>query len=149
MVEKPNAPRNQDPAAGGDLYALLEAAERRKEEDRKSKSHTLTLVLGIPTFLLIASAVGFLITYQPPADKTPEVQQVSPTPEELAQRKDREEFDPFLPKSQRVNPPAKTTQPESGEHKVIDKGDIDFAMQLLNFSQGPATPKPKPAEKKP
>ncbi len=149
MVEKPNAPRNQDPAAGGDLYALLADAEHRKETDRKSKSRMLTWVLAIPTVILIAWVAGFLIIYQPPADKTPETQQVSPTPEELTQRKDREEFDPFLPNAQRVNPPAKSPQPEPGGQKIIDKGDIDFAMQLLNFSHGPAAPKPKPAAKEP
>ena len=147
MVEKSNAPWNQDPATGDGLHALLADAERRKETERKSKSHTLTLVLAIPSFAFLAWAAGFLLLYKPP-HKPKEYQPVSAaqTAQELAERQDAAEFDSFKPKSQRRNPPKESDQPAKGSGNLVDKSDIEFAMQLLNFVQSP--PKPKPPEKK-
>ncbi len=125
------------------LRELLEAAERRKADEWSNKGRKVTLVILIPTAALILWAAIFLIQYQadPPTVETPPKVAVAPTLLPVEVPKDTAQYDAFLPKALRVVKPAETPK-TSGE--IIDKGDIRFAMELLNYVQPPAKPEPKP-----
>lgn len=128
------------------LRDLLEAAERRKADEWNNKGRKVTLVILIPTAALILWAAVFLIQYQTdhPAVETPTKVVAPPTPARSEPKADIAQYDSFLPKGLRVIKPAETHQ-DGGE--IIDKGDIRFAMELLNYVQPPAKPEPKPIDK--
>ena len=122
-----------------ELRELLDESDRRKEEEIRSKGRIVSLVMGIPLLAIITWAVVFLATYRwndKPADEV-EAAPVAPT-QSAREQQEMGEYDSFRPAAQRVNPPAETPGPSG---KVIDKGDIDFAIQLLNFSHA-SDPKP-------
>ena len=121
------------------LGEILEESERRKEAEWKEKGRKTTLIVGIPMIVLILWAVVFLLKYQPanpPVVKNvPVAKQAAPTEAEDPQ------FDAFRPKALRVGKQEGGAEKPSGP--IIDKGDIEFAMQLLNYVQPPAKPEPK------
>ncbi len=126
------------------LGEILEAAERRREAEWKSKGRKTSLFVGIPIAALILWAVVFLIQYRianPPVMETTPVIAAAPVlPAE--DQKDMEQFDAFRPNSQRV---VKHPEPATPSGQIVDKNDIDFAMRLLNFGQAadnPAAKKP-------
>ena len=113
------------------LQEILEAAERRREAEWKAKGRKTTLIVGIPLAALILWAVVFLIQYRianPPVAETKPVVAAKPVPAE--DQKDMAQFDSFRPNSERV---VKQPEPAPGSGKIVDKGDIEFAVRLLNF----------------
>ena len=131
------------------LREILEAAEHRREAEWKAKGRNTTLVVGIPLAALVLWAVVFLIQYRvanPPVVETKPVVVAKPAIAE--DRKDMQQFDAFRPNSERV---IKHPEPAPGSGKIVDKGDIDFAMRLLNFGQAADKPAAKtpPEPKRP
>ncbi|MEO8614844.1 MAG: hypothetical protein ABI600_06880 [Luteolibacter sp.] len=124
---------------------MLEAAENRKAAEWSRKGRKVTLVILIPTAALILWAAVFLIQYQAehPTVETPPKVVAAATPVPAEAPKDVAQYDAFLPKALRVVKPAETHK-DSGE--IIDKGDIRFAMELLNYVQPPVKPEPKPRQ---
>lgn len=117
-----------------DLGALLEEAERRREEEWKVKGRKTTFIVGIPIAALVLWAVVFLIHYRmtnPPLVETKPVVAAAPVLP-VEDKKDMEQFDSFRPNSQKV---VKHPEPAAPSGQIVDKGDIDFAMRLLNFGQ--------------
>ena len=125
------------------LRELLEAAEQRKADEWSNKGKKVTLVICIPIAALILWAAIFLIQYRADTTtvQTPPKVVAAPMPTTAEAPKDIAQYDAFLPKGLRVNKPAEAHK-DSGE--IIDKGDIRFAMELLNYVQPPAKPEPKP-----
>lgn|GEM_PF-4717074 len=117
------------------LGALLEEAERRREAEWKAKGRKTTLFVGIPIAALILWAVVFLIQYRianPPVLETKPVAATAAPVVPAEDQKDMEQFDSFRPNSQRV---VKKLEPAAPSGQIVDKGDIDFAMRLLNFEK--------------
>lgn len=98
-----------------ELRAELEAAERRKEEDLKSKSRIVSLILCVPTLILLGAAGIFLLRYQTPS--------------------------PTIVKKPARTAPVAPAPPAQG--KIIDKSDLEFATRLLNFGNAADAPPAK------
>lgn len=121
---------------------MLEDAERRREAELKGNSRTFLIFIALPVIALLLGAAGLSIWYQAaarpvvvlPAPKRP-VEASRPPVVEL---KSTADLDFFRPKAMRVeNPDQPEESPKQG-WQMVDKGDISFAMQLLNFLQPPA-----------
>ena len=133
------------------LQQMLEEAELRKEAQIRKTGGRFSLAVGIPILILFAWAGVFLIRYNmenPPGDDAPAkpAAQAPPAPAALTdEQKDMAQFDMFRDEKDRV---VKTNALglEKTSDKMIDKEDIHFAMELLNFMQGPPPPTPKPEE---
>lgn len=114
------------------LRDLLESAEQRNADEWRHKGRKVSWVILPPVAAAIIWACGFLIQY----DATPPKPQNPPTAEVVTEltndQKDMAQFDAFRPNVARV---VKTTEPAARSGKIIDQGDVDFAMQLLNFVQ--------------
>ena len=129
------------------LQQMLEEAELRKDAQIRKVGGRFSLAVGIPILALFAWGGIFLIRYNmenPPANDAPA--QTPPTPASLTdEQKDMAQFDMFRDEKDRV---VKTNALglEKTSDKMIDKEDIHFAMELLNFMQGPPPPTPKPEE---
>ncbi|MEO7097876.1 MAG: hypothetical protein ABI162_00840 [Luteolibacter sp.] len=128
-----------------ELREMLDAAERRKEADWSQKGRKISWIVLVPTGAAILWAVCFLIQYKA-NEKPEEIKQpvvLAPTAAETDAQNDMAPFDLFKPESQHVGNTGKSAEPQKPEWKMVDKGDIEFAMQLLNFVQPPASAKPK------
>lgn len=129
------------------LQQMLEEAELRKDAQIRKTGGRFTLAVGIPILILLAWAGVFLIRYNmenPPGEDAPALS--PPTPASLTdEQKDMAQFDMFRDEKDRV---VKTNALglEKTSDKMIDKEDIHFAMELLNFMQSPPPTKPKPEE---
>jgi len=126
---QPTGPPEQD------LRSLLLEAEHRNEAAYRGKSRALTLVFSIPIISVLIWAT-YVYRENQRNFSSPQVKR-SILPESLGQT-DTSELDSFRPEAMRVGnqkPHAPVARP-SGQ--LIDKEDIDFAMQLLNFMQAPA-----------
>jgi hypothetical protein len=128
-----------------DLHELLEAAERRKSTEIKQTGNLFSLIVGIPIAILMLWAAIFLLTYdQGPVKTTEAPTQPLPTTELTAEQQENAQYDMFRDEKDRV---VKTNvlglKETSGQ--FIDKEDIRFAVELLNFSKAPA---PKAKKKK-
>ena len=123
-----------------DLHELLEAAERRKAAEMRRNAKSFRLIVGIPAGILLLWAAIFLITYdqgsqQAANDSDPATP--APTP---AQRTTEQQLDAphdmFRdPKDREVKTNILGLQETSG--KLVDKEDIRFTMELMNFMQAP------------
>jgi hypothetical protein len=126
-----------------DLRELLEASEKRKTTNIKRTAKSFSLIVGIPIAILVLWAALFLITYKP----GPETSTQTEIPATLASQLSPKE--PQNPNSDMIqdekNHVVKTNilglKETSG--KLVDKEDIHFAMELLNFVRTS-----EPAEKK-
>ena len=147
-LENHNAPSHFQHRSDEALCDELEAAERRKEADLKRKSRTVTVIMAAGAVVLGGWVVSVLIQNEAshPVSAAKPIVAVRP-PELPAVRKGEAEFDSFRPESQRVNQPAKSTENPPPPGKIIDTGDLDFAVQLLNFSHADEPRKPAPKEK--
>ena len=122
-----------------ELREMLEAAERRNEAALRQAGRKTTVLIAVPLLAALAWAAVFLVQYRSEvvaADPVP----APPTREQVAQQEDMAAFDSFRPRSQRVGEPA--TPPPSGG-RMIDKGDIEFARDLLDFVQPGASKIPR------
>lgn len=127
------------------LRDVLEAAERRKETDLRSKSRTASIIILVPGLILAGWAAVFLICYQtdtPPVLEKPAAV-APPQPLQGADREADAAFDSFRPVDLRVNQPAQPGQKPKPAGKIIDKGDIEFAAKLLNFGNAADPPPAK------
>ena len=124
-----------------ELRKILEAAERRKAADWSRKSRATTWAIGIPTLVVIVWAGVFLLQYKPePTTAAAKPAMVVAPPQQVQDTKDMAQFDSFRQKSERV---VKPVEPEKPSGQIVDKGDIDFAVRLLNFSKAADQPEPK------
>lgn len=126
---------------------MLEEAERRKEERIKKVGGRFTLITTIPILLLFAWAGIFLIRYDagsPSAEASPSATPLSPPPSAplTNEQKEMAQYDMFRDEKDRV---VKTNLLglEKTSGKMIDQGDIHFAMELLNFMRSPEAGAPK------
>ena len=127
---------------------MLEEAERRKEARIKKVGGRVSLAVTIPILLLFLWAGIFLIQYNiknPPEERAPEkpptnapVSANAPLTEEQVYMA---QYDMFRDEKDRV---VKTNALglETTSDKMIDRDDIHFAMELLNFMHRPADPPP-------
>ena len=119
---------------GENVQDLVDAAERRREAEIKRVGGKFTLVVGIPIALLVLWAAVFLTTYDPGPSTPAEPAPLATTGELTPEQKDMAQYDMFLDEKDRV---VKTNvlglEKTSGQ--LIDKEDIHFAMELLNFMQ--------------
>ncbi len=123
------------------LHELLEAAERRKITEIKQTSKNFSLIVGVPIVLLIAWASIFLLTYeQGPVKKAEAPTPPAITNELTAEQTDNAKYDMFRNEKDRV---VKTNALglEETSGKLVDKEDIHFAMELLNFMKAPENEK--------
>jgi len=131
------------------LGQLLEDADRRKEERFKKTGGRFSLIVSIPILLLFAWAGIFLIQYniENPSVSAPAKPlapaPVSPSTPLTSEQKEMAQYDMFRDEKDRV---VKTNilGLEKTSDKLIDKDDIHFAMELLNFMHRPPDP---PADK--
>ncbi len=125
-----------------ELREILDAAERRKDAEWSQKGRKISLIVLIPSAAAILWAVCFLIQYKA-NEKPEEIKPAGPTAEEVDAQKDMEQFDVFKPEFQRVGNSGKPAEVKKPEWKMVDKGDIHFAMELLNYLQPPVDAKPE------
>ena len=133
-VENPSDSQAKHLPSEEELRALLADSERRVEEDFKSKRNVATMLLIVPALIFAAWIAFFLISYEesnpPPKEKislgAPAVPKVNLNPD------GDPDLGHFLPSQAPTQPTGKT----------LDKSDIEFATQLLNFSHADA-PQPK------
>jgi hypothetical protein len=130
------------------LREMLEEAELRKDARIKKLGGRVGLAITIPILLLFLWAGIFLIRYNienPPGERAPEKPPantpVSATTPLTDEQKDMAQYDLFRDEKDRV---VKTNALglETTSDKLIDKEDIHFAMELLNFMHRPADPPP-------
>ena len=130
-----------------ELREILEAAERRKQGDWNQKSRKFSWIIGAPIAGALIWAGVFLMRYEPetPGPQGKPSVAVSQTQRVLSQKEQNElaEYDSFRPKSERVGKTENPGTPAAGSGKLIDKDDIRFGMELLNFLQRPAKAEPK------
>lgn len=126
-------PERKAPQPEESLHELLEAAENRKSEELKQKSKWFSLVVYVPVVALLLWAAIFLITY----DKAPATANAAESTSELTPKPSGvPQFDIFRDEEDRaVKTNALGLKKTSG--KLIDKGDIQFAIELLNFGRVP------------
>ena len=103
----------------------------------------MSFVIGIPmlAFVVWGASVYLENRSAPPpvASKAP----VSVTmPAQVDDCRDIAELDYFRPKAMQAGSPTSPTQ-NPKEFKMVDRDDIEFAMQLMNYCQSPV-----PKEKK-
>lgn len=124
-----------------ELRKILEAAESRKAADWNRKSRATTWAVAIPVVVLIVWAGVFLLQYKPePTTAAAKPAVVVVPPPQVQDTKDMAQFDSFRPKSERI---VKPVEPEKPSGQIVDKGDIEFAMRLLNFSKAADKTEPK------
>ena len=141
---EPRAPRSALPSER-ELRDLLAASERRIEDDLKSKSRVVTIILGVPALLFIGWVTIFLIRYNPgpQSPQTEAVVAASALPAGAANPDGSPELDRFLPAQLRAARDGKPAPQPQGDRKLIDKGDIEFASWLLNYTHAGEKPQPK------
>lgn len=128
------------------LQQLLEEAELRKEAQIRKTGGRFSLAVGIPILLLFAWAGIFLIRYNlenpTPKDAPAKPAALAPATPLTDEQKDMAQFDMFKDEKDRV---VKTNALglEKTSDKMIDKEDIHFAMELLNFMQSPPSQEAK------
>lgn len=124
-----------------ELMAVLEEAERRRDSEWRQAGRKGSYIIGISVACLLLWAAVFLIQHHldnPPEETKPAViAQVEEAPGEQP----ISELDNFRPKPGQLQESLEKG-PLTGH--VIDKGDINFAMQLFNFTQTPHKPAPNP-----
>ncbi len=144
MNKEPSSPNTQSE----DLEQLLDEAERRKEMQNKKVGGRLTLIVVIPILILFAWAGIFLIQYNienpevsAPAQAAAVPTPISPGAPLTDEQKDMAQYDMFRDEKDKV---VKTNMLglEKTSDKIVDKEDIHFAMELLNFMHRPANPPP-------
>jgi hypothetical protein len=144
-LENPGKPPTPKILSDDELRDVLEAAERRKDEDLRSKSRTVSIILLVPTLILAGCAAMFLILNQadtPPVPEKPAAA-TAPNPLPVAKSETDATLDTFRPEYLRANQPAQPGQTPKPEGKVIDKDDIRFAVELLNFTTSAKPTPPK------
>lgn len=133
---------------GENLEQLLEDSERRKEAQIKKVSGRFTLIIGIPILLLVLWAGIFLIQYNiknPPGEPAPPkplaTAPVSPSAPLTDEQMEMAQYDMFRDEKDKV---VKTNilGLKKTSDKLVDKEDIHFAMELLNFMHRPDNPPP-------
>lgn len=123
---------------------MLEEADRRKAAGMKQAGGKFTLVVAIVAGSLALWAAVFLIRHESenPSEAPPEPtvaapgQGIAPLTDE---EKEMAQYDMFRPNGQRI---VKTIEEAKESGRIIDKDDIHFAIELLNFMHRPADPKP-------
>jgi hypothetical protein len=122
---------------------MLEETERRKEAELRGKSRVMSFVIGIPTLAFVVWGAGVYLENRsappPVASKAPASVAV---PAQVDDCRDIAELDHFRPKAMQAGSPTSPTQ-NPNEFKMVDRDDIEFAMQLMNYCQSPV-----PKEKK-
>ncbi len=117
------------------LHELLAAAEIRKSTEIHKTGKNFSFVVGIPIAILVMWAAIFLLTYKPGPSTSPKTE----IPATLASQ---------LSPKEHQNPNSDMTQ-DGKDHvvktnilglketsgKLVDKEDIHFAMELLNYLQ--------------
>ncbi len=125
------------------LQELLDEAERRKDTEIKRLGGRVSMVVCIPIFLLFGWAGIFLIQYRienpPEAIPAPKIALTAPGATKIPltdEQVEMAQYDMFKDEKDRV---IKTNilGLEKTSDKMIDKDDIHFAMELLNFMQPP------------
>lgn len=141
-MDKGNAVSSTQPTEPPEenLRSLLLEAERRNKAAYQGKSRALTIVFWVPVISILAWAAHVYRENQrnissPQAKLIVSLQTPEPT--------DTSEFDNFRPEAVRVGNMAPHAPAAKQTGQLIDKEDIDFAMQLLNFMQAPARQEPK------
>lgn len=137
-LEHGNRPSHR---SDNELMAVLEEAERRRDSEWKQAGRKGSYIIGIPIACLLLWAAVFLIQHHlnNPSEKNKSA--VIVQVEEAETGQPVSELDNFRPKPGQLQESLEKN-PLTGQ--VIDKGDINFAMQLFNFTQTPAKPAPKP-----
>ncbi|MEY3895434.1 MAG: hypothetical protein RLZZ214_953 [Verrucomicrobiota bacterium] len=121
---------------------MLEEAERRREAELKTKSRMFLVFIGLPVMALVIGAAGIAIKYQ----ATAKLAVVRPVPIQSVEAPrvppvgsgEVADLDSFRPKTMRAENPKPPAASSKQGWQMVDKGDISFAMQLLNFMQPPA-----------
>lgn len=125
------------------LQELLDEAERRKNMQIKRLGGRVSMIVCIPIILLFGWAGIFLIQYNmenpPEATPAPKIAVTAPGAAKIPltdEQVDMAQYDMFRDEKDRV---IKTNilGLEKSSDKMIDKDDIHFAMELLNFMQPP------------
>lgn len=118
-----------------ELREMLEEVDRRKAAELQRKSRVMPFVVGIPMIAFIVWGASVYLENRsapaPVASKSPESASV---PSPVDDCRDIAELDHFRPKEKNPLQSAQNLQ-EAG--KLVDKGDIEFAMQLLNYCRSP------------
>jgi hypothetical protein len=126
-----------------ELREMLEETDRRKEVELQRKSRVMSFVIGIPTLAFVVWGAGVYLENRaappPVASKAPVSVAV---PAQVDDCRDIAELDHFRPKAMQAgSSPATAQNPK--EFEMVDRDDIEFAMQLMNYCQSPV-----PKEKK-
>lgn len=129
---QPSAEPSED-----ELRRMLEAAERRRDVELSRNNRTITTILTVPTFAALVWAAWFLVQYQA-NEKPMAIKPVKSTPAAVVKSKDIEDLDRFRPENMRAGTPGQPSLLPKEGGQLVDKEDIAFAMQLLNFVQPPA-----------
>lgn len=122
-----------------ELRSLLDAAERRRDDEILRKGKVVSWILIVPTLLVLGSAGIFLLTYDSENSPSPDKPALLP---QVADENGMKELDPFRPNSQKSSLPIPKTADGT---PAVKNEDIEFALQLLNFSNGGV---PQKVEKK-
>jgi cytoskeletal protein RodZ len=148
----PEIPNETSEPAGlteDEMREILDAAERRKDAEWKSKSRVVSRLIIIPTLILVVWAAVFLIRYQPTESSAPPktASPAASAESELLGKEDLAVFEAFRPKDPSKTPAENPTSKPPGSitigGKTLEKSDVEFISQLLHFSEAADKPEPK------
>lgn len=132
-----------------EMREILDAAERRKDDEWKSKSRVVSRLIIIPSLVLVVWAAVFLIRYQttespvPPKTANP----AASAENDLLAKEDLSAFEAFRPKDPSKAPAENPNSKPPGSitigGKTLEKSDVEFISQLLHFSEAADKPEPK------
>jgi hypothetical protein len=125
-----------------DLHELLAAAEKRKSTEIEHHAKSFKLIIGIPVGLLLIAFAIFMLTEEPAPVKSADE---NPTNAAIAaqinnKREEKTQFDQLIDGENQTQKTNVLGLKEDSGHG-IDKKDIHFAMELLNFMQSPEAAK--------
>ncbi|MBC8128060.1 MAG: hypothetical protein H8M99_13045 [Gloeobacteraceae cyanobacterium ES-bin-144] len=121
-----------------ELHALLEAAERRRDLDLTQKRKIASIIIGVPTTIVILWVAGFLIHFKltETESKTepPSTGNLSDSP------LFKNAMDALATPQMDIDGLNKKGASDTNKPGFVKKEDLEFAEKMMNFGE---TPKPK------
>lgn len=115
---------------------MLEASERRRKAEQGRNSRIFSAILIIPAIAVLSWAAWFFVHYE--ANEKPVAIEPIKSPATVVDAQVIADLDQFRPESMRSGTPGQPSLLPKEGGQLVDKEDIAFAMQLLNFVQPPA-----------
>lgn len=115
----------------------------RKSAEIHKTGKNFSLVVGIPIGILVLWAAIFLLTYKPGPLTSPKTEIPASLASQLSQKEQQDPNSTMTQDGKNHDVKTNIFGAKETSGKIVDKEDIHFAMELLNYVQTP-----EPANKK-